>query len=495
MTVPTPLPEPSQSPNWAAQLNAAITDRYEDAKQDAAEAADMINNGRLSEESLKNTIDARVETVVTEQAAPLDTRALAAQSSIRTQLERQAKGGTVGVKGKGVIVFRWDDWQDALREHVWPLFFERALPAGHVLISRFQTAQPWGANTTWDDIRDWTKNGVEIWCHGTNHRDPTPDGNAGIYREIVTAKHEIEAQGIKVMGFAPPGTTPVGPDQPFGTLWDSPEAYDTYTGRLIQAHYGISDGYMTARYRRLPDGIYHGVVAGTVNLDSHDKATVLAMIDKCIDQQLAGKIFGHAGNNVNGTGNAMSLADLTDVLDYIVQKRDEGVLEVLTPSASFFGSHESDYRLDLFPHGTFENVTTGDARFTGWGSKTIETSGGQGDSSNFLRIPNGDSGYLNFTQDDLGKSGLGVNGEVFMLEAWLRSNSGAAVARLQVQDAVNVSLRPVISHPVTIASSEWQRVQFPISLYHNQNRINIGVRRVSGAGASLDVSNMRFYKV
>lgn len=55
MTVPTPLPEPSQSPNWAAQLNAAITDRYEDAKQAAAEAADTINTGRLSEDSLMST--------------------------------------------------------------------------------------------------------------------------------------------------------------------------------------------------------------------------------------------------------------------------------------------------------------------------------------------------------------------------------------------------------------------------------------------------------
>lgn len=467
--------------------------------------ADLIDTpGTETNVRLLSTIGAVATTTVAEQldddeaplAVALATKApvdLAAQSALMTQRERTAKGGRVGVGDKAVVVFRWDDWQNRLKTDVWPLFFARGLPAGHVLISRFQTAQPWGNATTWDDIRDWTRSGIEIWCHGTDHKDPTPDGDAGIYREIVTAKHEIEAQGVKVMGFAPPGTTPVTEEQPFGTLWNSPEAYNTYTGRLIQTHYGISDGYMPGtKWRSMPYGFHHGIAASTITIT--EGGTTLQQAKDAVDQAIRLKVaitvFGHAGN-IDAPGN-MTLAQITEFLDYIYAKREAGDLDVLTPSAAFFATPDTENRVELYRGGDFDNVTAGDPDWTGWGTKTIVTAAGPA-GENILRIPLGDTTNLVQLSDKLRDRGL--DGEVFMLDLWARSVGGASVLRALLADSENLTLRPATTKTRTLTEAEgWVHIRWPFSVLVNQPGLRINLNRPSGGGTSLDLANVRIYK-
>ena len=50
---------------------------------------------------------------------------------------------------------------------------------------------------TWDEVRNWNTNGVEIWSHGTDHKDYRSKDYKGLYSERVTSKAEIKGQNIK----------------------------------------------------------------------------------------------------------------------------------------------------------------------------------------------------------------------------------------------------------------------------------------------------------
>ena len=493
----------SGSADAAAGSAGTANQRANDAGASASAAAESAGQAQQSAQAAEGARDGmviggRVEgadlilTTVDESEINVGNVRGPSKSVLLTQRERMAKGGVVGVGDRAVVTLRYDDWHNVFQSTVFPLLTARALPAGFVCISRFQTEQPWGNATTWDQVREWTKRGIEIWSHGTDHKDPTLDGDAGIYREIVTSKAEIEAQGIKVVGFAPPGATPVTEAQPFGTKWASPEDYDTYCGRLIQATYGISDGYMAGAYRVLPHGVAHGLMSSIILTEGGTtKAQALAVIDKAIERRQQVQLFSHAGN-IGSAGN-MSLADYTEVLDYLVTKRDAGLLEVLTPSAAYFGSQDTERRLDLYRHGGWEGISTGDSRWTGWSTKEVRTDGGHG-GSNYLRILNADTGYISLLTSDL--HSLGVSGEQFMFEVWVRcQEGGAAVVELRVADSQNLSLRPAIAKTKTISGTGWQKFMFPFGLYTTQDSIHLAIRRVSGSGPSLDVDDVRVYKI
>lgn len=152
------------------------------------------------------------------------------------QEECRSKGGVVGTDGKGVVALRFDDYQNIFREKLYPMLLDRNLPCSMALISRFDTAQKWGIGTTWDDIRNWNKNGVEIWSHGTDHRDYDKRGYEGLYEQIVTSKSEIQAQNIKIAGFALPGVEANTKYSPYNGL-TKPTDFDSQVGILLMKNY------------------------------------------------------------------------------------------------------------------------------------------------------------------------------------------------------------------------------------------------------------------
>lgn len=137
-----------------------------------------------------------------------DVENLVVKSLLLLQQERKSKGGVIGTSGKGVVSLRFDDYQNVFGKEIFPLLLARGLPCSMALISRFNVTQPWGIGTTWNEVRNWNRNGVEIWSHGTDHKDYSSKGYSGLYSQIVTSKAEIEAQNIKVVGWALPGVTP-----------------------------------------------------------------------------------------------------------------------------------------------------------------------------------------------------------------------------------------------------------------------------------------------
>jgi len=408
------------------------------------------------------------------------------KSSLLLQQERISKGGVIGTGGKGVVALRFDDYQNAFGEKIYPLLLARGLPCSMALISRFNTAQSWGIGTTWGEVRNWNRNGVEIWSHGTDHKDYTKDGYAGLYSQIVTSKAEIQAENIKVAGWVLPGVHPSTKNIPYNGL-TKPSDYNSTAGRLLMQTYALTEAYAYKAPRILPTHIFHGSGHFTV---SDGSGETLAISEKAINVAIKNKsgieLMCHVGN-LGKPGN-MSIPEFTTLLDYIKTQWDNGSIEVLTPSGLYFADPKSSTRLRLNSDASFEGLTV--ASPSGWGEtkhwakKTIETSGGR-TGKNFLRINSiGSSSPVAQKIKNLDK--LKVLGEQFVFEGWFRPNGkGIATGVVQVVDSNNSS-ELKITNKILSKGSSWTRVRFVFSIPMNTKSITLSLNRGAGVGTDWD---------
>lgn len=269
---------------------------------------------------------------------------------------RARRGGTIGTAGKGVVALRFDHHLAQFQEKVLPLLVERGLPWA-------QAINPANLGTgndtmTYAQIEAMcVENGGEVWNHGRNHGD-APGINAG-RREIVQSLAELRAglPALAIEGFMPPGVADGGylGASPFRT----PEQWATPLGRMILANHAAVSGYMGGWYRTLDGQIDVGM--GHRTMDNSQLYHWQASIDAAAALGVGVTFMVHA-NYIDQSGY-ISLATLTSALDRIAQARDEGRIEVLSPSALLLADVGSSHRRNLLRTG---------ADVTGGWSETVD---------------------------------------------------------------------------------------------------------------------------
>ncbi len=399
------------------------------------------------------------------------------KASLLLQQERMSKGGVIGTSGKGVVA----------------LLLARGLPCSMALISRFNTAQSWGIGTTWNEVRNWNRNGVEIWSHGTDHKDYSKNGYAGLYSQIVTSKAEIEAQNIKVVGWVLPGIHPSTKNIPFNGL-TKPSDYNSIPGKLLMETYALTEAYAYKAPRILPTHIFHGLGHMTVSDGSGENLTVAKnAINQAIKNKSGIELMCHVGN-LGKKGN-MTLAQFTAMLDYIKTQWDNGSLEVLTPSGLFFSDPNSSTRLKLNSDASFEGLKAANEsawnKTKDWTGKTIETSGGR-TGNNFLRI-NNNSTNSEVTQKIDYLDQLKVSGEEFVFEGWFRLNGKGNTTGIVLIEDYNNSKKLKIINKVVSNGPSWKRVRFVFAIPPNTKSITLSLCK--DAGASIDWDDVSIKKI
>lgn len=408
------------------------------------------------------------------------------QAAFLVQKERMSKGGVIGTDGKGVVALRFDDYQNLFREKIYPMLVDRGLPCSMSLISRFTTAQRWSKGTTWDDVRDWNENGVEIWSHGTDHEDYCRYGYQGLYTQIVTSKKEIEAHDIKVAGWTLPGDEATTKYIPYNGL-TKPSDFNSEVGILLLKTYALSEAYAYKPQRILPTHIYQGLDHITV---SDGSGETLASAEKAINEAIKNKtgieIMCHAGN-LGKPGN-MTFSQYAALLDYIKAKWDDGSLEVLTPSGLYFADPNSGHRLELAADGSFEGLTAADKGAwkdtKNWSGKTIEKTGGR-TGKNFLRISRHCTNSP-VTQKITSIDKLKVSGEQFVFQGWYRaSGKGSTNGVVQINDD-NKTKRLNIMRRVIANRSSWKMERFVFGVPTVTKKITLSLYRTAGTGIDWD---------
>ena len=398
------------------------------------------------------------------QSDIVDLRTTLVVGSFQRQLCDASKQGRLGIgPGKGVIALRFDDWQNALRTTIVPLLQARGLPYSHVLISGFSTEQPWGIGTTWANIHGWVDRGCEIWCHGWDHRDYI--GYAGLVRNVVTAKQEIEAQNFKVQGFSVPGVTKVytaeqrGSQEPYDSQFVESD-FLTPTGHLIYQNYPLLEGYGGGAWSDVAPSVYYG--RGHSTIDALSLSTAKSLIDDCIKFKMSLRIMCHAG--VIGTGGYMSLADYTAWLDYLVAKWDAGLIDIVTPSALPY-IDASTKRLDLLQgDGSFLGLSQGNPGMwnnLGGSYSTVYQTGGYNNGP-YIDIPT--SGGNGPNARPAGLSSRHLNGETFLFEGWCKSTgAGNTTARVIIRGYTDSS-QFNIDLTQSVGNLSWTRWRVPFTI-------------------------------
>lgn len=387
---------------------------------------------------------------------------------------RKAKGGKIGTSGKGVVAWRVDHMIDEHRATTWPILRSRGMPCGVGLVTDAvgdptNVADP--TATTWAQARTMMWEGCEIWSHSATHLAPIPDGSSTgaplgktLEEEIAGSKAKIEANGMRVMGWQTPGIVGCLAPSYSGNIANLSH-FNTPTGQKYLANYGlIEHGQQIpgGRPRFLPtDGVYG--YAHSVTLESATVAQVKGWVDAAANQGVGVEIMFHP--RYIGMPGQMSVADFTEIADYVKNRWDAGAIEVLTPSGLAFADPGSSFRLQMLRDTGFEGVGTSGAAIGAWSLNnatgiTLRTDGGR-TGTNYVRF----SGTLNYAQQAYTSiiSG-GIQGAAAMVEAWVRNQSATpSVARIYVMD--NSGNNPTFIRDVrtTLAAGQgWTRVRVPL---------------------------------
>lgn len=233
--------------------------------------------------------------------------------------------GTISTGGKAAVALRFDHGLANFNTKIRPLLEARDLPYCLALSSRHWDASE-NSGVTPAMVDSWPL--AEVWNHGAgNHQDA--NDLAGLTDMIVTGKSELQAQlpNKTIWGFIPPGVG--GTNYGGFNGGDSPEAfYGTLAGQLILENHAVSSGaFPGTAYRPLDGEVRQGM--SHAGLETRTVSSLQSLVNTAIADKTGLQLMTHP-SRLDEAGYHTT-ADLTQMLDYIVAKRDAGELVVLSP--------------------------------------------------------------------------------------------------------------------------------------------------------------------
>lgn len=406
---------------------------------------------------------------------------------LRRHSGAEAMGKAFGVGSKGVISLRFDDGHDAFQSTVYPLLTARGLPAAFASISAGPGNQSWWSTTTWDQVRAWNRNGIEIWSHGYDHRDPTPGGDAALVQQIVDSRSVLEAQQLKVQGWMQPGATALAPPAiPYGAEFlQIEDMWTSRAGQLIMDNYPLSEAYATGAVRPIPCELRYGL--DHVTIDTVSLANLRILLAGAVRCGYGLEFMLHS-DNLDDPG-FLTTANFTTFLDDIVTEWNAGTIDVITPSGLAY-ANRTTYVPELVQGGSFEGISTGNRTvwFNGtWGTNTVETSGGR-TGANFLRCPASGVGVLGQRYPNLQE--LNWGGETFLFDGWCRTSDNG-VPRVVLQDYTNTARLNLSVARVIPNTGTWTRFRAAFTLDPDTTELSWAIGRNSGGTVDWDDISIR----
>lgn len=274
----------------------------------------------------------------------------ARQEAVRERLF-QSRGGRVGTGGKGVVALRFDHGVPAFTEHILPMLQARGLPAP-------QCHHIDDPEADWDQANLNFGSGIEIHSHSWTDRNAVSDTD--IRREIVESRQEIERliPNALVAGWMTPGIGAPG----YNGWWDATgieEKAAFPAQQLIDSTYGTSD---------ISNSVWNALGARHWGHQSIDRDSGFNQYQSLVDQAAntrTGVVLMVHPTFVRDNESYIDFGQYEQVLDYIVEMRDAGRIEVLTVTGMSLTDPSTDYR---------DNMLHGDLSiWTGWGLGEIRT--------------------------------------------------------------------------------------------------------------------------
>lgn len=287
---------------------------------------------------------------------------------------------------RSAIFLRFDDGPSE-DETVFAALQSRHLVAGFSIVEDYLSA---ANHLSAERFMEFQSNGMEIMHHSKSHptvsnlAQATALGLSGFIAETVTSANKLRALGLNIQSFVLPGTI-TGTDNPM--YFNTAEKLKNQYANVLMRGYQNAQAYVMlngSAVESMPASTLWGHACGAT-IETSTLSQLQTNVDLIIKY---GGVFGFNSHSFNiGTSGKLSWADFNTFLDYVMTKRDAGLIEVLTPSGAAFCRKGA--KVNQAYDASFETISTASPEW--WvlsGDTTIETSGGH-TGNNFARIPYG----------------------------------------------------------------------------------------------------------
>lgn len=235
--------------------------------------------------------------------------------------------GDIRFNSRGVIAIRDDDGLGEAYSVIYPELLSRGLTGSFAIITSYPgTSHNAVVNTTWAQVLEMQQNGMEIMSHSQLHiTDPVTD--ADLAAETTGTLSTFAAQNIFAEGFAQPGSWVASREIASAAMVDGTTVYGSYLRNFAHASAveGLDDQYAASfGLRALPFSRKYGYDIKIVDTASLVQAK--QHVDY-LSNYGGGKVFVIHSHNI-GLGGFLTLSEFQQLLDYIVLKRDAGLIDV-----------------------------------------------------------------------------------------------------------------------------------------------------------------------
>ena len=343
----------------------------------------------------------------------------------------------------GLIAIRFDDNDLTVFTNAYPAMLARGLVGTLAIVANGTGTYPSHPKLTTANIIEMAKNGFEIANHSYSHLD-TPTVDAWDL-EVVQSKTKIETDtGYSIKNFVKPGT------------WSDDPVQNSGVGKFIMQTHEYYEGYQGGKYVPRPNTRRFGY-----NHDTGDSQTLVQLkekVDLICGKSMSMEMLFHF---VGYEGEGVSTADFVSFLDYIVEKRNAGLL-INVPTIGIMAASIGASK-NIIVNGDFSSLAANGypVLFTATGTPTVESASPHSDGN---AITCTTAAYLRRSQ--IVVSNKAAQSEIYRISVWHKTPS-TGTARLIVLPKNDASQTVYTMTKTMVSTSEYQKLEFTLQIPTN----------------------------
>lgn len=256
----------------------------------------------------------------------------------------QRKGGSIGTSGRAAFALRFDHGTNAYRDFLGPLLKQFGLPSTMAVYSKQNEVNTANHSVPWEQVAGWHhSHGMSFGNHSDDHLDkPGAEGwQGGTIGSLAELKNLMPS--VPIEQYIPHGSVGYERYGGFNQANSNEAIVGTLAGRMALSSHALIAGYRGGRYRPLHGKPMQGLTHWS--MEESTPAVFKTMVDGAISRGSGLAVMFHP--EFIGLNGKMTWAEVEECLEYVAQKRDEGLILPLTLDGLAFADMRSDYRDDL----------------------------------------------------------------------------------------------------------------------------------------------------
>lgn len=356
------------------------------------------------------------------------------------------------IGNKAVVCLRFDDGRVEDYTKVFPALRDNLLVGSFAVVP---TVLDLPTYMTTAQVNDMVSHGMEIMSHSKTH-GTAPANKTEEDAEIKESKALLEEKGWRVEGFTQPGTWTGAKNIIDPIQWETQRH-----ARLIRSQYLFAGTYsFPDSLKKPPFPTRYGLNARTIDADT--EAATKKLIDTAVRRKESLSLLLHPFQ-LDQVGR-MTSAEFTAICNYLKEKRDAGLLEVISMGGYVMATQQYGIWENMVRDSDFESLSVGN--WGAWYTTTSAILGTDGGKTGSNYVSTNSTNALGQTVSSLDKTDW--PGTTVLFRGWSKM-MGANGPRLKV--TINDTQLFVTSFP--IESGVYKLSERPFTIPIDATSLNI----------------------